>query len=304
MDTRPDRRRWLAWGLAQAWASPMAGAIGGLGLLTASARAAPLAPALLLAKPAGPGLDVVRYLVSEKLDGVRAFWSGRQLLLRSGIAIQAPADFIARLPARALDGELWLGRSRFDAMSALIRRERSADDPLWREVRYAVFELPHALGDFTQRHQAMRELLPELLPTTDTAAGVHVAEQRHVGDQQELDRWLAEVIAAGGEGLMLHRADTPYVTGRSDWLLKLKPQLDAEAMVIGHLPGKGRHAGRLGALRVRTPEGRVFALGSGLSDAERDDPPAPGRWLTYRYRGLTRSGLPRFATFWRMHDLP
>ncbi|ACB34977.1 ATP dependent DNA ligase [Leptothrix cholodnii SP-6] len=303
MDTRPDRRRWLAWGLAQAWAVPMAGALGSLGLRHDSARAEPLAPvppALLLARPAGPDLDVSSHLVSEKLDGVRAFWSGRQLLLRSGIPIRAPADFTARLPTRALDGELWLGRSRFDAMSALIRREHSADDPLWREVRYAVFELPDAPGDFAQRHRAMRELLPG----TDAVAGAHVVQQRRLDDRQELDRWLAEVIAAGGEGLMLHRADAPYVTGRSDWLLKLKPQLDAEAMVIGHLPGKGRHAGRLGALRVRTPDGREFALGSGLSDAERDDPPAPGRWVTYRYRGLTNSGLPRFATFWRMHDLP
>jgi DNA ligase-1 len=297
MDIRLDRRRWLTWSLAQAWPAPTAAA---LGLLNTPAQAAPVAPALLLAKPAGPGLDVPRYLVSEKLDGVRAYWSGQQLLLRSGSAIRAPADFIARLPARALDGELWLGRSRFDDVSALVRRERSADDPLWRELRYVVFELPDAPGDFAQRYQA----LLELLSSARAGEGVQAAQQRRLGDQQQLDRWLAEVISAGGEGLMLHQADAPYVTGRSDLLLKLKPQLDAEAMVIAHLPGKGRHAGRLGALQVRTPEGRVFALGSGLSDAQRADPPAPGRWVSYRYRGLTSSGLPRFATFWRVHDLP
>lgn len=300
MDTRLDRRRWLAWGLAHVWASPALGTLGSLGLVINEAQAAPAVPAVLLAKPAGPGLDVARYLVSEKLDGVRACWTGQQLLLRSGLPIRASADFITRLPARPLDGELWLGRGRFDDLSALVRRERSADDPLWREVRYVVFELPDAPGDFAQRYQAMRALLF----TNDTSASVRAAEQRRLGHQQALDRWLAEVIAAGGEGLMLHQSDAPYVTGRSDWLLKLKPQLDDEAQVIGHLPGKGRHAGRLGALQVRAPDGREFALGSGLSDAQRDDPPAPGRWVTYRYRGLTRSGLPRFATFWRVHDLP
>lgn len=297
MAIRLDRRRWLTWSLAQAWAAPTAAA---LGLLNTPAQAAPVAPALLLAKPAGPGLDVPRYLVSEKLDGVRAYWNGQQLLLRSATAIRAPADFTARLPARALDGELWLGRGRFDDVSALIRRERSTDDPLWRELRYVVFELPDAPGDFAQRDQALRELLS----SGRGGEGVQAAQQRRLADQPQLDRWLAEVIAAGGEGLMLHQADAPYVTGRSDLLLKLKPQLDAEALVIAHLSGKGRHAGRLGALKVRTPEGREFALGSGLSDAQRDDPPAPGRWVTYRYRGLTRSGLPRFATFWRVHDLP
>jgi DNA ligase-1 len=120
----------------------------------------------------------------------------------------------------------------------------------------------------------------------------------------ELQRWLAEVIAAGGEGLMLHEADAPYVTGRSEVLLKLKPQLDAEAVVVAHLPGKGRHAGRLGALQVRNDEGLTFAIGSGLTDDLRDHPPAIGSNVVYRYRGLTPKGVPRFATFWRMGEVP
>lgn len=98
---------------------------------------------------------------------------------------------------------------------------------------------------------------------------------------------------------MLHRADAPYVTGRRPELLKLKPWQDDEAMVIAHVPGQGRHAGRLGALRVRDPQGREFSLGSGLTDAERESPPAPGTVVTYRFRGRTARGLPRFATYWR-----
>jgi DNA ligase-1 len=131
---------------------------------------------------------------------------------------------------------------------------------------------------------------------------VQVTEQRRLSGPAELQRWLAEVIAAGGEGLMLHEADAPYVTGRSEVLLKLKPQLDAEAVVVAHLPGKGRHAGRLGALQVRNDEGLTFAIGSGLTDDLRDHPPAIGSLVVYRYRGLTPKGVPRFATFWRMGD--
>jgi DNA ligase-1 len=123
-----------------------------------------------------------------------------------------------------------------------------------------------------------------------------------LADPAELQRLLDEVIAAGGEGLMLHLADAPYLTGRSDVLLKLKPQLDAEAVVVGHLPGKGRHIGRLGALQVRSEDGYIFAIGSGLSDELRDRPPAIGSIVVYRYRGLTPKGVPRFATFWRMGD--
>jgi DNA ligase 1 len=111
-------------------------------------------------------------------------------------------------------------------------------------------------------------------------------------------------MKAGGEGLMLHRAEARYETGRSRALLKLKPLHDAEATVTGHIAGKGRHEGRMGALRMRTPEGREFLLGTGFSDAQRDDPPPVGSMLTYSYRGRTDAGLPRFASFVRLRADP
>jgi DNA ligase-1 len=254
---------------------------------------------LLLAKVAGAHLDLTRYLVSEKLDGVRAYWDGRQLLFRSGAPIHAPAWFTERLPRHPLDGELWMARGRFDAVSGLLRLDQSANNPLWRSVSYKLFEMPAAEGNFSRRIDLLRQV------TADPALShVQVAEQRPVADQAELLRWLAEVVAADGEGLMLHRVDAPYLTGRSEVLLKLKPQLDAEAIVIAHLPGKGHYAGRLGALRVRSEDGHVFAIGSGLTDEMRDHPPAIGSVVVYRYRGLTPKGVPRFATFWRMAEFP
>jgi DNA ligase-1 len=99
---------------------------------------------------------------------------------------------------------------------------------------------------------------------------------------------------------MLHRADAIYLTGRSEVLLKAKLWHDAEAVVIAHQPGKGRYRGMLGALRVRTDDGREFSLGTGFSDAQRRSPPPLGATVTYRYRELTAKGLPRFARFWRV----
>lgn len=299
-----DRRRWLALNLGQ-WLhlttrplAPVISLLSGLATGTASATAADSPPALLLAKVAGPHLDPTRYLVSEKLDGVRAYWTGERLLFRSGAAIRAPAWFTERLPRHPLDGELWLARGRFDAVSGLLRQEQSADDPLWRSVSYKLFELPGASGGFSRRVGLLNQV------TTDPALRhVQVTEQRRLSDPAELQRWLAEVIAAGGEGLMLHETDAPYVTGRSEVLLKLKPQLDAEAVVVAHLPGKGRHAGRLGALQVKSEDGHLFAIGSGLSDDMRDHPPAIGSIVVYRYRGVTPQGVPRFATFWRLAEL-
>jgi len=252
------------------------------------------APAILLANVYHGQVDVSRYLVSEKLDGVRAIWDGEVLRFRSGRTINAPAWFVAGLPRQPLDGELWIERGQFERVSGIVRQE-VPDDAAWREVRYMIFELPGAPGSFAERAEQIRRLVSDLkLPW------LFEIRQFFVADRSILRKRLDDVVRAGGEGLMLHLADAPYATGRSDVLLKLKPWQDAEAVVVGHQPGKGRHAGRLGALQVRTPEGREFLLGTGFSDAQREAPPAIGATVTYRFRDLTGSGLPRFASFLRI----
>lgn len=253
-------------------------------------------PPILLANVLGPEVDPARYLVSEKYDGVRAVWDGKALRFRSGREVAAPRWFLERLPARPLDGELWLGRGRFEALSALVRRSEPADTE-WRPVKYMIFELPGDPGTFAERAARIREVV--------AAAGwdqLVAVEQSPVKDRAELKARLDAVVKAGGEGLMLHLAEAPYVTGRSDVLLKLKPLLDTEAVVVAHVAGKGKYKGMLGALRVRTPEGREFLLGTGFNEATRRNPPPVGTTVTYTYRGLTKTGLPRFASFLRVRD--
>jgi DNA ligase-1 len=189
---------------------------------------------------------------------------------------------------------LWLGRGSFERLSGIVRREQP-DDVEWRAVRYMIFELPGASGSFRERIAAIRQLVRQA-----AVPWLQEIEQFQVVDRSSLQKKLNEVVQGGGEGLMLHRADALYETGRSDTLLKLKPWDDAEAVVIGHLPGKGKYAGMLGALRVRAADGREFSLGSGFADEQRRNPPAIGTTVTYRYRDITRHGLPRFASFMRI----
>lgn len=270
-------------------------------LLVACLLLAPLAsaaepPALAHAEVYRAGIDPTGYWVSEKLDGVRAVWDGEQLRFRSGRLIATPAWFTQGFPARALDGELWIGRGQFERLSGIVRKE-TPDDAEWRQVRYMLFELPGAEGGFSERVAAMRQLVTEA-----DLFQLQVVEQLRVTDQQALRRKFHEVVKGGGEGLMLHRADALYRAGRSDDLLKLKPWDDAEAVVVAHLPGKGKYAGKLGALLVELPDGRRLRIGSGINDVQRDHPPAVGAVITYRYRGQTAKGLPRFATFLRVRE--
>jgi DNA ligase-1 len=260
-------------------------------------QATPDAPRVALLSEARPDIDPRGYLVSEKLDGVRAIWDGSRLRFRSGRPVPAPAWFTEALPPVALDGELWGGRKRFDVVSGTVRSD-TPDDARWRALRLMVFDLPGAPGDFATRAARIAEW------ATATRATVWAAvEQTQVPDRAALRQRIDSVVRDGGEGLVLHRADARWSPGRSNALYKLKPLHDAEAQVLAHESGRGRLAGLMGALRVRTASGIEFRIGTGFTDAERRDPPPVGSWISYTHRGTTPSGVPRFASYWRSRDL-
>ena len=267
------------------------------GALAAAVAARPVSAspsvAPMLAKNWQLGASPAAYWVSEKLDGVRALWDGRVLRFRSGRPIAAPDWFLAALPSTALDGELWLGRGQFDRLSGAVRRNVPVDAE-WRDIRYMIFDLPAGAGPFAERLERLAAML-----SVQAVPWLQKIDQVQLPSAAVLQQRLQDVADLGGEGLMLHRADALWSAGRSDTLRKLKPMPDDEARVVGYEPGKGRLAGRVGALLVEMDSGRRFSLGTGLSDADRQTPPALGEVVTYRYRGLTPSGLPRFASFVR-----
>lgn len=268
------------------------------GLAWPSAWAAD-APALMLAKTYRPGIDLRDFWVSEKLDGVRGRWDGQRLVSRGGQVIAAPAWFTAGWPSVPLDGELWGGRGQFESTVSTVRQQQP-DDAAWHRLRFMVFDLPAHPGVFSERLQAGASLVESL-----NRPWVQLVPQTRGTSHAALMKRLDEVVRGGGEGLMLHRGDALYRTQRSDDLLKVKPYEDAEARVTGYEAGRGRHAGRTGALWVESAEGQRFRIGSGLSDADRESPPPIGSWITYRFRGRHESGLPRFATFVRVRaDAP
>jgi len=276
---RVSRRQILLWGSACPWLTSAAPADG------ADVQLASVWP---------EGRSPRGYLVSEKFDGVRAVWDGQVLRFRSGRVIAAPAWFLAALPPLPLDGELWVGRGQFDRVSGAVRKA-VPDDAEWRALKYLVFDAWGRAEPFDQRVRLVDQALASLgLPW------LMAVQHAQLQSAAALQNRLQQVVGGGGEGLVLHRADALWRTGRTDALFKLKPQPDEDGQVLGHQAGKGRFAGLTGALLLETPQGQRFALGSGLSDALRRDPPPVGAWVTYLYRDRTPSGLPRFASFVRV----
>lgn len=253
-------------------------------------------PALLLAKVYHPGLPLADYWVSEKFDGVRGYWDGERLRTRGGEAITPPAWFTAGWPSVAMDGELWAGRGQFAVAQSTVRSTQ-AGDVAWRRMRFMVFDLPAHPGTFDQRLPALQKTVASI-----GQAWVQPVVQQRMASHSALQTLLARTVRGGGEGLMLHRGASFYVAGRSDDLIKVKTHEDTEARVLAHLPGKGKHAGTMGALLLEMPSGQRFKLGAGFSDADRAAPPPIGSWVTYRFRGTHDSGLPRFASFVRMRE--
>ena len=259
------------------------------------------APALMLAKVYHPGIDLSDYWVSEKYDGLRGYWDGHQLLTRGGERVQAPDWFTAGWPTIPLDGELWAGRGQFAKALSTVRQQ-VPNDAAWRGIRFMVFDMPAHSGPFTERMVALNAAVlligqPWVVAVTQMRATSHAALQAH----------MHRTVKGGGEGLMLHRGASVYTAVRNDDLLKVKPHEDAEARVLGHQPGKGKNTGMLGALLVESvasgnaaAPGVRFKIGTGLSDAQRRDPPPIGSVVTYRYRGWTDDGVPRFASFVRV----
>ena len=244
---------------------------------------------VLLAKKFDPTRhDVNGWMASEKLDGMRAYWNGRILVTRNGKPIHAPAWFTAGLPANVqLDGELFIARGEFQATVSVCRKK--TPDAGWKKITYKVFDAPDAYGTFRERYSIMLNL--------DLPAHVEIVEHVTINSAEEGAALLQDYENLGGEGVMLRDPESLYERKRSSTLLKVKSFMDSDATILGHLDGAGKHAGRLGSLLCEMDDGTEFSVGIGLTDQEREHPPAIGERITFSYFELTRDGVPRFPAY-------
>jgi len=242
--------------------------------------------------------DISQYYVSEKLDGIRGYWNGKQLITRQGNLINSPSWFTLHWPTYPMDGELWIKRDTFQPLLSCVSKNKAEENKktsCWKNVRFMMFDLPTHSGKFSLRVKKMRTLLTKV-----TSPYLAMINQIKFNNMNELDLFFNDIVVAKGEGLMLHFAGAFYKNGRNSALMKLKKNQDAEATVIAHTQGKGKYQGQLGAIQVKTAKGIIFKIGTGFSDKQRANPPQIGTIITFKYNGLTQAGVPRFARFWRI----
>lgn len=253
-------------------------------------------PNLQLANNYNKNINLNEYFVSEKLDGVRAYFDGEKLISRQGNIINAPKWFIENFPNEHIEGELWIGRGKFDELSGIVRTE-IPDDQEWKKVKFMLFDMPKHQGNFEQRLAQMK-----IIVAKSNSKYLQIIAQDEILSQKDLDKKLDEIVKSGGEGLMLHRKNSFYKASRNDDLLKLKTYEDEEAKVIGYIAGKGKFEGMMGALIVEDKNKTRFKIGSGFSDSIRKNPPKIGSLITYKFYGKTKNNKPRFASFVRIYN--
>jgi len=251
-------------------------------------------PQVMLANIYHEGVDLNKYWVSEKYDGVRAIWNGEQLISRGGNIYHAPKWFTKDFPSQKLDGELWISRQSFELLISTVR-DSVPDDSAWRKVKFMVFDMPDSPLMFNDRINCMKRVVDDR-----KIPWLQRVNQWKVATHADLMKQLKSFVKTGAEGLMLHRGLSFYKGKRNNDLLKLKLYEDAEAVVIKHFVGKGKYQTMLGALLVRMPSGKEFKIGTGFSDSERNNPPAIGAIVTYQFHGFSKYGVPRFASFLRV----
>lgn len=244
-------------------------------------------PPVLLANNLEADFDPTGWLESEKLDGVRAYWNGEVFVSRQGNIYNAPEFFTAELPKEPLDGELWMGRKQFQKTISVVKRQTPG--PEWDQINFVVFDAPKHSEGFERRIAH--------LETLELGHFAKVHPHRVCGSRKEMEQHLRDIEALGGEGLMYRKPGSPYEARRSSTLLKAKPFKDAEAVVIGYEAGKKANKGKTGGLIVRMPNGKTFNVGTGLTAKDRDNPPAIGATITYRYTELTDDGIPKCGSF-------
>ena len=262
----------------------------------------PIGGGVLLAEKWTPDVDPTGCWMSEKLDGVRAYWNGEAFYSRNGNMFAAPAWFTDLLPKNvSLDGELYVGPGLFDETISIVRS--GTPDPVrWKKIRYMVFDLPNSPAPFEARVAQIHQIVTKICLSTRGFCPIIAVDQTLCRSPAHLGEFHAEVVGRGIEGTMLRTPGSPYTRRRSRDLLKVKDFHDAEAVIVGYVAGEGKHKGRLGAYEVETLDTRVgFRVGTGLSDRDRERKLPLGTIITYRYQELNpTSGAPRFPSFVRV----
>jgi len=235
--------------------------------------------------------NITGWVMSEKLDGIRAYWDGKKLLTRSGNIIHVPSWFTKDYPPFEIDGELWTKRKDFENIVSIVQDKTPSKE--WREIKHYIFEVPNAKGGLFKRLAKVKKYESDI---------IRIIPQTYIKDKKHLKKFLAKIEQSKGEGVVVRDPKAPYIAKRTNKVLKVKTFLDKECKITAYNEGHGKFKGILGSLSCIMDNNISFKIGSGFTLQERKNPPTIGSIVTFKYKEFTKYGKPRFPVFLRVRD--
>jgi len=237
--------------------------------------------------------EINGWYMSEKLDGIRAYWNGKELLSKNGNKIHAPTWFIKDFPKFELDGELWTKRDDFESIQNIVLDKTPSDD--WKKVTYNIFEVPNQKGDFDERLKVAIQWVKKYKNRY-----IRIIPQIKCKNKEHLEAYLQELINKKAEGVIIKNPHKEYFIGRNSNILKVKKFKDMEGEIIGFNYDVNK---RLKSLVLKLDNGINFNLGGGFKEKDRLNHKFKiGNIITFKYYGFTKYGKPKFASFLRVKN--
>lgn len=163
-------------------------------------------------------LDATHWWISEKLDGIRAYWDGRdKLYALSGDQILAPASFTNNLPRIPLDGQLWCGKGKFEECCNIVFGNNNSEQS-WKEVSYQVFDAP---SQFHIQFEERMENLRRRFPLGVSWGNANLVVSVKCKGKSHLLKTLADFESQGGEGIILRKPQSSYFEQNSLYQLQV-----------------------------------------------------------------------------------
>ena len=249
----------------------------------------------MLAHPYNPKRVIFPAYIQPKLDGIRAIWlhKEKRFISRNNKPLVLPLKLSASVITSPfdLDGELVISGKSFNEISGVVRHQDMGIEEK-DSLRYIIFDVIVNNMIYSGRK--------ELVYKSRGGNYIDIISTQIVNSEVDIQRNHQDNLDEGYEGSII-RNNTLYEFKRSYNLLKIKPTKEIICKIIGLIEGTGKYEGMLGALTVETPDKKIFNVGSGFNDEEREYiwniPSYNNIYVKVKYQDLSEYGIPRFPIF-------
>lgn len=209
---------------------------------------------------------------------------------------------LLKMPKRFyLDGELFTTKIKFEYINGLVRKKADKTKPSEldkiNKIDYMIFDcfdIDNLKLSFTDRYEILKNIFKNKFKY------LKFAKVYKVNTADEIQKYHKQFLNESMEGTILRNLNAPYeIKKRSKHLQKYKDFQDDEFKIINFKEGKGIEKGCVTWICI-TKDGKKFSVTPNGSHEFRqklfiNGKKYIGKFLTVKFFGYTKDGIPRLA---------